>query len=343
MAMQKTLGSSKVIIDGLHNVPPNPQYLETIRKSGCTAINVTIAVPVFDSDLAQAMHEIYDWHQRFFKYADKILHVTSVTDIERAKRERKTGIIFGFQDLNLIGKDLKMLTIFKELQVKIAVLAYNQRNYVGDGCFESTNCGLSSFGKEVVQEMNRLGMVIDLSHVGMASAMDAIRLSKDPVVFSHSNPYSLCDHPRNVRDEVIKAMAEKGGVIGICAHPMIVARKSSGIPRTLERILDHFDYVIKLVGIDYVGFGSDYFPFTINDAIEMDVSKPFLARLQNKNLGDEDFVDPRTFEIIYPTGLEDISKLPNLIKGLGARGYSRSEVNKILGGNFLRIFKEVWR
>ncbi|MDP9336922.1 MAG: dipeptidase, partial [Actinomycetota bacterium] len=208
-------------------------------------------------------------------------------------------------------------------------LCYNQRNFVGDGCSERTDAGLSDFGIAVVKELNRQGIVIDLSHTGYTTTMEAIEFSERPPVFSHANVRSLCESRRNVKDDQILAVARKGGLVGINAFPAFLRRGS--IP-TLNDFLDHVDYVAHLVGPEHVALGLDFSgpgsPSAYANSVRALRWKP------------DDYPPP---PYIYPAGLEDPSKLPYVTAGLLQRSYSQDEVRMILGGNWVRVFRAVWQ
>ena len=210
------LHAESIIIDGLNISRWSEAVFEQMSQGGLTAINATIAI---HEGFRETIGNIAHWHRLFDQYRSMITPVQSVDDIRRAKREKKVGVIFGFQSTDPIERDLYLLSVFKELGVRIIQLTYNERNYIGDGCLERTDCGLSLFGLEVIEEMNRLGILIDLSHTGYRTAMETIEASKQPVVFTHANPRTLCDHPRNKTDEQIRAVVEKGGLIGPTSFP----------------------------------------------------------------------------------------------------------------------------
>jgi membrane dipeptidase len=241
----------------------------------------------------------------------------------------KVGIIFGFQNTTPIEDDLYMLSIFKELGVRIIQLTYMERNYVGDGCLEQSDCGLSRFGQEVIEEMNRLGILVDLSHVGYRTTMEAIEASEKPVAFTHANPCSLWDHPRNKTDEQIKALVQKGGVIGANIFPPFLA---AGSQATLEDVVGVIDYLVDLVGIDHVAIGTDFAEGRSREWFNW-----ILAGRSKKGPGME-----LAYPIIYPASIQSAADFPNLTRALLARGYSEPHVKKVMGENWLRLFEEVW-
>jgi membrane dipeptidase len=277
----------------------------------------------------EGVRSIRDWYKKIKEVGQgKASIVRSVEDIHVAKRENKVGFIFGFQNSRVIEEDIENLATFKELGVRIIQLTYQRRNFVADGGGERTNCGLSEFGVDVVREMNRLGLLIDVSHVGYNSAKDAIEISSDPVIFSHSNALSLCNNPRNIPDELIKLVASKGGVVGVSMYTPLL---KTGERPSLEDFMDHVEYISNLVGVDHVGIGLDY----------------------NHNYPEELF---HYWQKLYPEvgkgqkygdwfntlGMDTPEKWMNITKGLLARGFEEKDCEKILGGNFLRVFGMVW-
>jgi membrane dipeptidase len=207
--------------------------------------------------------------------------------------------------------------------VRIIQLTYNERNPLGDGCTERTDAGLSDLGLEVIREMNRLGLLIDLSHVGYQTSMEAIETSHAPVIFSHSNARAICNSPRNLSDDQIRSVAARGGVVGVNDFPTFVSQDASP---TIEHLLDHIDYLVHLVGDDHVGLGFDFSTETEDDY-------EYFKYKQD--------VYPKP-PWIYPSGIDGFEKIPNVTRGLVVRGYSDEAIRRILGGNFLRVFRQVW-
>jgi membrane dipeptidase len=320
-----------IIIDALtlmfNDAPSNDSYFQLMLDAGITATNLT--VPRFLDDFRQSLSRVSYWHENFHRFG-RVLLATSAQDIEKAKMTRKIAIIMGSQNGAIIESDISLLRIFYALDLRILQLTYQWRNLIGDGCGERTDCGLSKFGLQVVEEMNRIGFLIDLSHVGYRTTMEVIELSEDPVVFTHTNPRALCDHVRCKSDEQIKALAEKGGVMGITAFaPISEVRK--GVRATIEDYLDCIDHVVKLVGVDHVGIGSDFEPFATTEDHEM-ARKRF-----------PEIIGTYTLQTRNVEGLEVVSNFIDITRGLVGRGYADQEIEKILGGNFLRVFRRVWR
>jgi len=317
-----------IIIDGCVLPLFNPDSVQRMMDGGLTGACVT--VPSIDSSkpipgFRSALEHIADRHHWIEQNSDKTLLASNATDIEKAKREGKVAIILANQNADIIEGNLRFLNIFHNLGVKICQLTYNYKNEIGDGAYERTDGGLSNFGIDVVKEMNRLNMLIDLSHVGKSTTKETLELSKDPVITSHANIKSLCDHARNKTDEQIKALAEKGGLMGITVFATFYKTKDNTQP-TIENLVDCIEYVVDLVGINHVGIGTDLDEYMTKQ------------RWASYRRTFSKFVTP---EAPYVRGLENVESYFNLTKGLVARGYSEQEIMKILGGNFLRIFKEV--
>ncbi|MFC2063448.1 dipeptidase [Chloroflexota bacterium] len=207
---------------------------------------------------------------------------------------------------------------------------YYKTNFIGEGSGERTDGGLSNFGLEFVEEMNRLNLLIDVSHCKDGVTTDCLKFSKQPVIISHANPRGMLVHHRNKTDEQIKAMAEKGGVMGLTLYsPFCQLRK--GVRPTIEDYLDLLDYVVKLVGIDYVGFATDTAIESKEEFEESLIGHPGIAvgYFERNIFTDED-------------GCDNPRHIPELAEGLASRGYSDEDIEKFLGLNFMRVFKDVW-
>ncbi len=265
-----------------------------------------------------------------YRYRDSKLKVAyKVEDIRKAKEEGRTLLIVGTQNAAPLESDIGLLSILHTLGLRVLGLTYNYRNLLGDGCLEKANSGLSAYGKQVIEEMHKLGVVIDLTHVGERTSLEAMEVSKDPVIFTHSCALALRNHWRNITDEQIKACAETGGVIGIPTLPLIVKDPNVPGPATMEHVLDQFEYIIKLVGVDHVGFGLD---------VSAGPSKPVENPSKIPELKAEMDKAPPA-----PPILKSMNDIRDIAKGLVARGYSDQEIVKVLGGNFLRVFERVWK
>jgi len=305
-------------------------YLKKILESGVNGVVLTV---VANENFHDTIQGIYEWFERLERNRDIVLLVERAEDMARARAEGKIGIVLAFQSGSPIESNLRYLSIFRKLGLRVMSLAYNERNLIGDGCAERSDCGLSDFGLEVVQEMNRLGVVIDLSHCGDQTMREGIQYSEKPVLISHSNARTLCDSARNIPDDIIKALAEKGGVMGINAFPGFLRKDGRA---SLKDFLDHIDYVKNLVGVEHVGLGLDI----SETRIDADYTTPDGHLGFGKTRYKPEMYPPWPWT--YPQEIDSVTKFSNIAKGLAGRGYSDEEVIRILGGNYLRVFREVF-
>jgi len=327
------LHKKAIVIDGLEilsSVSDIVGYIEKLAQvGGVTAAHVTV-FSMTDTPV-QAMQRLHTWYDIFEKHSDKVVLVSTSQDIEKAKREGKFGVIMGSQNADILGGSLSLLPVYKRLGLRIIQLSYYEQNLLGEGCGEKTDGGLSDFGIEVVKEMNRLGLVIDVSHCGDQVVMDAMKYSEDPVMITHANARVLCHHERNKTDEQIKAMGEKGGVIGLNAYS-ILCEVRKDIRPTLEDLLDMADYIVRLVGPDYVSLGLDI-PFRSKDSYMQ------WAQLYPHLVSKWGMFGRNIF--LTDDGMIDLTLFPEITKKLVARGYLDGDIEKILGLNFLRVFKTI--
>jgi len=318
---------------------PQPAYdgrsfLDRVRDSGLTAMNTTMGlggIAAGVDDLRALLNSIYGYLVYFGLHSDRLLLVETVTDIELAKQDHKLGIIFGVQNIApKIDGDLTLLWILHKLGLRVAQLTHNDRNPLGCGCLEPIDSGLSQLGRAAVREMNRIGMLVDLAHAGMKTAADAFGYSTKPCIVSHANARAITDNPRNFTDDVLRELASRGGVVGVTAYGPFCQPKNGGRP-SIEHVVDHICYIADLVGVDHVGLGTDHF--------EAESEVRYAAFATQFPTTQRGF----TREEIYAKGLERVDCLPRLTESLVARGFADAEVSKILGGNHLRLFREVWK
>ena len=303
-----------------------------IRIGGITAAHQSLdGSDGWDGTFRNALKEMNRLYRLASQKCDKVMIVTKPSHIEEAKDKGKIGLIMGFQGCDPLEDDwMNTLSVLYRMGARVMSLTYNERNLLGYGCTEPKDNGLTAYGAQVVRGMNQLGIIIDLSHVGIRTAMDAMELSKDPVIFTHSNVNAITPHVRNLPDEVIKAVVVKGGLIGIVAWEPICARP--GKEGTLSDFLDHLDYIVNLIGVDYVGIGSDR-----NDNCRvMPISSDFDVRYSYMLKNDIKKPGPGV------QGYDEVHDIINVTRGLVARGYSDGDIKKILGGNFMRVARQVW-
>jgi membrane dipeptidase len=321
----RKLHEEAYVIDGLNaSTFFSEAVLRRIRQGGVTAFNGTVAAW---HSLPETMNLIADYYRLFEDQPDWIMQVRAVEDIHEAKARGCAGMIFGFQDTNALNGNLRMLDVYHALGVRIIQLTYNDENAVGCGCMAPVDKGLTPFGREVVAEMNRLGMLVDLSHCGTKTTKDAIEASKGPVAFTHANPLALAKSPRNKPDEAFKALADKGGVAGAVRLPAWLTHHGRA---SLEDYLKAIDYLVELMGIDHVGLGTDF--------MEEIPAEIMVASL--KGISEENLV--KFYGSTLVEGFESVAEFPGVTEGLLSRGYRPEEVKKIMGGNWLRLYNQVW-
>jgi len=328
------LHKESIFIDATCPLASVGNYFEKWIAGGATVIAATVNRP--PEQMRDTMRRLGEWFSRLRLNRNKLIHITSVEDIYKAKKGNKLGILFHFQGSAPFETDLNSIEVYHRLGVRMVQLCYNVKDFVGDGCAERTDCGLSEFGVKVIGELNRLGIVVDCSHTGYRTTMDAIEVSKKPVIVSHGNARSVCDSFRNLRDDQIKAIAQKGGVVGLVGYPDFVTKKRKP---TLEDLLDHADYIARLVGVEHISVGIDYFEGMAGVANDKDAKALYDQMVDAGVWNPRDYGPPPFY---FPEGIEMPDKLSNLSGGLLKRGYSEEDVKKILGLNLVRVFEEVW-
>lgn len=325
------LYKENIIIDGLSSAVIDKVYAQRMVNSGLTVVNSTLAATECFKDTAKTAASWLTW--KIERLSNYLIHVTNVKDIEKAKKTKKVGIIFGFQGAGPIEDNINFIKLFHEIGIRVMGVVYNERSLLGDGCVESTNVGLSNFGISVIKEINKVGMLLDLSHAGPQTTLEAIEVSTKPMVISHSNARALCDSPRNVSDEILKALAKKNGVIGINAFPTFVAKKTNP---TIDDYLDHIDYIANLIGVEHVGIGLD-----LCEGITKEAHTIETGEIGYNNRPFPPSIYP-PWPWIFPEGINKVEDFPNIAQGLLERGYKEKDIVNIVGGNFLRVCKEVW-
>ena len=317
-----------LIIDGLNvsNWESENVYRD-LNKGNVNAINATTATW---ENYSQTLDNIAVWYSKFNSRTDISL-IRKVDDIFKASDNGQVGIIIGFQNASPIENNLDYLYTFDELNVKIIQFTYHERNLLGNGCYERVDEGITNFGIDAIKIMNEVGILIDLSHVGIVTTMETIDYSEKPIAITHANPKSYHNVPRNKTDEALKLMASKGGIVGVTA---IAPFLKKGNASTVEDYVDAISYTVDLVGLDHVGVGTD---FTQDQPEEF---WRYIGSQQGTKF-------PSTFTDVttpsnYPINFETPDKFPVLIDTMENKGFSSEEIAKILGLNWIRVFQEVW-
>lgn len=263
--------------------------------------------------------------RRFLARQEAWRLVTSVAEIRSAKADGKLAVGLHLEGTRCLERDLNMVQLFYDLGVRHSILAFNANNSVAGGCAELEDAGLSRFGHRVVEEMNRVGMLIDLSHTGRKSTFQILEASRDPVIISHSNADHVYGHYRNVTDEQITLCAASGGVVGISGSTAYLGQDAP----TAEALFQHIDHVANLVGVHHVGLGTDF----VGDPVALH------AYLQSR---PDDWPKGRNPEL-KPREFFPPERLPKLTERLLKSGYAESDIACVLGGNFLRVCEAVWK
>ncbi|MDR6820906.1 membrane dipeptidase [Neorhizobium sp. 2083] len=325
----KTLHDDAIIVDGLQTCQWSRSIFEEMRAGGLTAVNVS---SLLWENFREGIGYVSEW-KRFLRENDDILRpVRTAADIHAAKAENKTGIIIGWQNTSPLEDKLDYVEIFKDLGVGIMQLTYNTQNYSGAGYLEEVDSGLTGFGREILAEMNRVGVLCDLSHVGDKTSADVIARSKSPVCISHILPRALKDVKRNKPDELFVACAEKGGLIGVS---LFAPGLAAGNDATVEDYLDAMAHIIDLVGEDHVGIGTDF-------SLDRPRPGPWLL-WANKDKGTaRTLTEFGSVKISKPKGIQRMTEMPNLTARMLARGWSEELVLKLLGRNWLRVLDRAW-
>jgi len=319
-----TLLHQKLITVDLHTHILEEYDRQRVRNSGLTCMIEAVAIiPEIFEESTKQLGSLF----HFIQTQPEMRLGFCAEDIRKAKKDGKQLVMAQFEP-QTIGLQLDRVDTLYGLGVRMMMLTFNSRNYVGDGCGERTDSGLSYFGLDVVERMNKVGMMIDLSHCGDQTTMDTIKASKDPVLFNHTGARALNPKCKRLKtDEAIKALAEKGGLMGISAVPNQLSNaKSQGI----QDMLNHIDYAVKLIGVDHVALGLD---------------KIFGDQVANHRAGAKTVFHlsrvGQELNADYMEGIESPEEWPNITRGLVSRGYSDQEIEKIIGGNALKIMEEV--
>ena len=315
------LKSTYPVIDCLQSSDWNRDLFQSLARSGLDAIHVTLA---YWEDCTQTLEVIGEWNRWFRENSDLILPVYTVDDIALANRTSRTGIILGFQISSPIEQNLDFVEIFHKLGIRIMQVTYNNQSLLGSGCFELGDGGLTLFGKNVVREMNRVGMIVDLSHTNEQTSLDAIEVSNHPVAITHANPLSYHDVPRNKSSKLLSALAESGGMLGFSLYPLHLENESDC---TLDSFCEMVARTADLMSVKNLGIGSVLCLGWSDDQLEY-----MRAGTWDFQLMDKPSWPP------YPAWFNKFEDFQNLPDGLEKVGFSDEEVRMILGGNWLQFF-----
>ncbi len=324
-----TLHKDLIVIDGLQYSNWNRTIFEQLREGGVTMVHATI---VYHEQIRETLLRIAEWNRLFEQNSDLIMPVKSAGDIRLAKQLGKVGVMFGAQNCSPIEDDIGMIEVMRELNLMIMQLTYNNQSLLACGCYEAEDSGVTRFGRQAIQEMNRVGMVVDMSHSGERSTLDAIEISQRPIVISHANPLSFHEAKRNKSDIVLKALGESGGLLGFSLYPFHL---KNGSDCTLEDFCDMVASTADLMGVDHIGIGTD---------LCQDQPLSILEWMRNGRWSKQmDYGEGSKSNADWPRPLSwfrDSRDFPNLTAGLLNRGFSQDEVAKIMGRNWLNFLDD---
>lgn len=328
LAARKNFYDRSLVIDALcFGREWEDQAFEGLKAAGYSGIIESLP----RQNLQTAIDALVAWRKRFDEHPDKIIPALSAADFHSAKSTGRTAVMMNFQDATMLEGDINNVVALHALGMRSFQLTYNYRNRLGDGCLERTNAGLSEFGIAVVERMNEAGVMIDLSHCGPQTTLDGIEFSQKPVAMTHTFCADLRPHPRAKPDETIRACADKGGVTGICALGYFIGPDPGG-KTTIEDYITHVEHAVNIAGIDHVGLSTDFPPQGIS---------PWATR--------ENWYEPRlesfkpSYEVRWPPWIPELDspdRFRTLVQMLEKRGWSESNLEKLLGLNWLRLLEQ---
>ncbi|MBH64558.1 MAG: peptidase M19 [Alphaproteobacteria bacterium] len=290
--------------------------LERMAAHGFDAVSLTVGGDWME--LPTTIQSIAKERQYFLSRPDDYVLIETADDIVRAKHENKLAVGFHFQGTNPIAHNLAMVEVYYKLGIRHMLMCYNVKTPIGDGCQEQTDGGLSRLGADLVREMNRVGMLVDVAHTGYRTSMDVFDVSDEPVIISHANARALCDHTRNIKDDQIVACANSGGVIGVIAFGPVLG--DDGTP-LVDLLIRHIRYIADLVGPQHVGLALDL--------------------IYDQSVSTRTMWNP----YFHPRPIPDIppEQMNLIIEGLLRDGFSEDETRGILGENWLAVARKVWK
>ncbi|QNI02952.1 membrane dipeptidase [Halomonas sp. SH5A2] len=322
------MSKQMLTVDGLQYSNWSREIFEQMREGGVDAVHATL---VYHETLRETLTRIGEWNRLFEVHGDLIMPVHGPDDIIRAQQSGKVGIFFGAQNCSPIEDDIDMVAVLRQLGLLIMQLTYNNQSLLACGCYESEDSGITRFGRQVIREMNRVGMVIDMSHSGERSTLDAIELSERPVIISHANPSFFHDAKRNKSDKVLKAIADNDGLLGFSAYPFHL---KNGPDCTLQDYCDMIARTVDLMGIEHVGLGTDLCQNQPTSVLEW---------MRNGRWSKEmDYGEGSANNAGWPSPLSwlrDSRDFPNLIEGLRDKGFDEQEIARIMGVNWVALLE----
>jgi len=324
-----SLHASAIVIDGSIVVEQTDSHFTRARAGGVTAINHTVPEPY--ASLQSSLIQVNRFKAWVASHPGDALIATCIADIHEAKRSGKEAIILGPQDTEMIGLDLDLIGTFHDLGIRIMQLTYQRQNWIGTGCGEAEDSGITKYGREFIRHMNERGIVVDVSHAGQKSTVQAMEASSKPIMITHSFCATLSPHIRAKSDDTIRELGRHGGVMGITGlSPYLYHPDAPTKQPDIARFVEHVKHVVDLAGINSVAIGLDY------DETFTPEKRAEGARKHGPLLGTWPWPERRC------KTLDNASGMPNITVGLLAAGFSDEDVLKILGGNWLRVMAASW-
>ena len=317
-------------IDNLQYCNWSRKVFEINREAGLDAVHVTV---VYHEDYDEFLTRVSEWEELFKKNSDLIFLGKNFKDIEKAKSENKTAIFFGFQNCSPIEDDLKLVEKVHELGCRFMQLTYNNQSLLASGCYENVDSGVTNFGREVIKEMNRVGIVIDMSHSAEKSTLDAIEFSEKPIAITHANPFFWHKTKRNKSDTLLKNLSDSGGMLGLSLYPHHLKDNSNC---KIENFCEMVAKTVDMIGVKNVGIGSDLCLNQPDSVVEWMRNGTWT---NSKNYGEGSKNKPGFPK--QPDWFVDARGFSFLEKGLKKIGFSTEEVNDILGNNWFKFYKGI--
>ena len=326
--MSKDLPPIAPIIDALQYCNWSEKIFRQMRAGNVSAVHVTIC---YHENFRETVANIQRWNQYFERYSSLIFHGRSADDVRRAQSEGRTAIFFGFQNCSPIEDDYGLIEIVHALGARFMQLSYNNQSLLATGCYEREDPGITRFGKQAIREMNRVGLVIDMSHSAQRSTLEAIELSQRPIAITHANPSFWHPALRNKSDEVLRALGESGGMLGFSLYPH---HMKHGGDCTLESFCTMVAHTAELMGVEHIGIGSDLCQDQPDSVVEwMRVGRWSKSIDYGEGSASNAGFPPQ------PSWFQGNADFPRLLTGLRAVGFAQADVARIMGGNWLQFFE----
>jgi len=318
-----------LIIDALQYSNWSEKIFRQMNEGGVSTVHVTIC---YHEDFQEMVENIIAWNRRFEQYSELIFHGLGVDDVRKAHSEGRTAIFFGFQNCSPIEDNIGLVEICHQLGARFMQLSYNNQSLLATGCYEGDDPGITRMGRQVIREMNRVGLVVDMSHSARRSTLEAIEISERPIAITHANPSFWFTALRNKSDDVLKALAESGGMLGFSMYPHHLKGKSDCL---LEDFCSMIARTAEMIGVEHIGFGSDLCQDQPDSVVEW---------MRNGTWTKErDFGEGSAGQAGFPVQPEwfrDNRDFKNILNSLRKTGFSEDEVARIAGLNWLDFFEQ---